>query len=184
MIRSLLPVSSPRQRIMCVGSVALLSNSPTIVSGTWRSASSSGVVVTVITSPADKAEIPSKSMSPATSTSSPPWALAPAGAITSMAAVPTLSLAGSSSVSVTAPAGGAMSAINANRIAPHWNPPAGNRPSDRLAITICSSLWLCGCGVAEATPGRPHPRRAEASHPVRGSASESRWVSPLVLVLG
>jgi hypothetical protein len=128
--------------------VVLLSNNPTIVSGTWRSASSSGVVVTVMTSPTDKPEIPRKSMSPATSASSPPWMLTPAGAITSMAAVPMLSLAGSSSVRVTAPASGAISAINANRIAARWHSPAGGRPSDRLALTTRSSRRLCGCGVA------------------------------------
>jgi hypothetical protein len=56
---------------MLVGSVVLLSNTPTIVSGTWKTASSSGVVVVVMMSPTDRAAIPTKSMSPASSTSSP-----------------------------------------------------------------------------------------------------------------
>jgi len=122
---------------MYVGSVALLSNNPTIVSGISRSESSNGVVVTVTISPGVRLEIPIKSMSPATSSNSPPSMVTGPVFTNWRGAVAMESFEGSTSVRV-APAGTA-SINNHSRIAPFRFCPAGRNAIDRLAITICSS---------------------------------------------
>jgi hypothetical protein len=100
---------------MVVGSVMLLSNSPTIVLGTWKSASSSGVVVTVMMSPVDRAAIPTKSMSPGTSSSSPPSVVTGPTLMTWTGAVATESLAGSTSVMIAPACAASIDTIRAAR---------------------------------------------------------------------
>jgi hypothetical protein len=95
--------------------MVVLSNSPTIVSGSSRfGGSSSGVVDTVTVSPGDRAAIPRKSMSPATSASLPPLVVTGPVLENKMGAVAMASLAGSWSV-MTALAGAAST--NTNRAA-------------------------------------------------------------------